>query len=86
MLHLPLLSVYFIAYKLLLAYFNSSSLQNLIVNAKSIEHMDSLGLVGFLLILIPLSLFMQEKIFTTLQIKLNEKMLNRRSRKKINNI
>lgn len=82
MLHIPLLFVYFIAYKLVIASFNSSSLSDLMTNAKNIDHMNSYGLLFFLIILIPLSIIMQEKIFTPLQSKLNKKLLNRNKIKK----
>lgn len=86
MLHLPLLTLYFMIYRLLLSALNATSVNEIIMNAKNIKYMNSFSLIIFLIILIPLSLFMQEKIFTPLQIKLNEKMLNRTTRKRINNI
>lgn len=75
MLHLPLLAIYFILYKIVIASFYSQSISDLIVNAKNIENLDNLGLILFVVILIPLSIWIQEKIFTPLQFKLNNKIL-----------
>lgn len=75
MLHLPLLAIYFILYKLVLASPHSKSFTELINNAKNINNLNSVGLIIFLIILIPLSIWIQEKIFTPLQFKLNSKIL-----------
>lgn len=75
MLHLPLLAIFFIAYKLLLSSFISSNFSELLMNAKTIEYMSTTSVLAFLFILIPISLFVQEKFFTPLQLKLNDKIL-----------
>lgn len=74
MIHLPLLSVYFILYRISIAIFQGHSFAEVITIAKNMEHMSMMGLLIFLIILVPLSLFLQEKIFTPIQTKLSNKL------------
>lgn len=85
MLHLPLLAIMTLIYKLIYGILNSTSLSEAIVLGKNIEYLGLDFLLIFLIVLIPLSLFLQEKIFTPLQIRMSEFIIQfkdkRRSKK-----
>lgn len=75
MLHLPLISIYFIIYRLIIASSESNTIHELIVTAKNIEHLSTFSIFIFITLLIPLSLYLQEKIFTPIQIKLSDALI-----------
>jgi peptidoglycan/LPS O-acetylase OafA/YrhL len=76
MLHLPLISIYFIIYRLIVASTQSSTISNLLANAKNIEYLSTISVFIFLILLVPLSVYLQEKIFTPIQIKLSSTLIN----------
>lgn len=82
MLHLPLLSIFFILYRLALVSPKYSSFSDIIQNAKDIKLLPINALIIFLIVIIPLSLFIQEKVFTPLQIKLSNKLIAYKDRKR----
>lgn len=47
MLHLPLISIYFIVYRLIVASYNSSNITELLVNTKNIEHLSTISVLYF---------------------------------------
>ncbi|MCH4244758.1 acyltransferase family protein [Acinetobacter gerneri] len=75
MLHLPLLAIYHLIYKLIVAATYSTSISETIKNAKDVTQLNIISVIIFMIILIPLSLFLQEKIFTPIQIKLSNKLI-----------
>ena len=75
MLHIPLLAIYNIIYKVILASFNSKSLNELILNAKNIEYINLPAFIVFMIILLAISYFLQEKVFTPIQIKLSNRLI-----------
>ena len=75
MLHLPLLAIYTTIYKLILASFNSKSLNELVLNAKNIEYINIPAFIVFMIILLAISYFLQEKVFTPIQIKLSNRLI-----------
>lgn len=80
MLHLPLISIYFIVYRLVFASYSSSNITELLVNAKNIEHLSTISVFIFLILLVPLSIYLQEKIFTPIQIKLSNSLIRRKEK------
>ena len=75
MLHIPLLAIYNIIYKVILASFNSKSLNELILNSKNIEYINLPAFIFFMIILLAISYFLQEKVFTPIQIKLSNRLI-----------
>lgn len=75
MLHLPLLSIYFILYKLIIASTQVSTISKIIETAKSIDQLDTISTLIFIILLIPISLYLQEKLFTPIQVKLSNKLI-----------
>lgn len=82
MLHLPLLAIYHLIYKLIVAATYSASIRETIKNAKDITQLNIISVIIFMIILIPLSLFLQEKVFTPIQIKLSNKLIKIREKSK----
>lgn len=80
MLHLPLISIYFIVYRLIVASYNSSNITELLVNTKNIEHLSTISVFIFLILLVPLSIYLQEKIFTPIQIKLSNSLIRHKEK------
>ncbi|MDO7229805.1 MAG: acyltransferase [Acinetobacter baumannii] len=80
MLHLPLISIYFIIYKLIIATINSSNFHELMINAKKIDHLSTISVFIFLILLVPLSIYLQEKIFTPIQIKLSNSLIRHKEK------
>ncbi|OUY07531.1 acyltransferase family protein [Acinetobacter populi] len=76
MLHIPLLEIYLIIYKLIIGFIYSNSLSDILIMAKSIKNIDIISAIFFVIILIFISLWMQEKVFTPLQYKLSNKLIH----------
>ncbi|WP_445115548.1 hypothetical protein [Acinetobacter sp. WZC-1] len=76
MLHLPLLQIYTLGYKFIYGITHSSTLSEAILLAKELDQFSPGFIVIFLMLLIPLSLFSQEKIFTPLQLKISERPIS----------
>ena len=72
MLHRPLLAIMSMTYKLIYGILNSTNLSEAIALGKNLEYLGLDFLIIFLMVLIPLSLLLQEKIFTPLQIRVSE--------------
>lgn len=85
MLHLPLLAIMTLIYKFIYGILNSTSLSEAITLGKNLEYLGLDFLMIFLIVLIPSSLFLQEKIFTPLQARISESIIqfkeSRRSNK-----
>ncbi|WP_151863389.1 acyltransferase family protein, partial [Acinetobacter sp. TUM15512] len=86
MLHLPLLHIYFTGYRLILGFMNSNSLSEVIPLAKEVKNLDSISVILFLFILISISLFIQDKLFTPLQSKNSQKLISARHNYKNRNL
>ncbi|MEE9884847.1 acyltransferase [Acinetobacter nosocomialis] len=86
MLHLPLISIYFIIYRLIIASSVSNTVHDLIINAKNIEHLSTSSVFIFLILLVPLSVYLQEKIFTPIQIKLSDALIRGKQKLKERNL
>ncbi|PJF04118.1 acyltransferase family protein [Acinetobacter seifertii] len=80
LLHLPLISIYFIAYRLIVASTHSSTITALLINAKNIEHLSTISVFTFLILLVLISVYLQEKIFTPIQTKLSNSLIKRKEK------
>ncbi|WP_333976778.1 acyltransferase [Acinetobacter colistiniresistens] len=86
MLHLPLLNIYFIIHKMFIGFINADTISEIIPLAKEVKNLNSFSAILFLFILIPVSLFIQNKLFTPLQSKISQKLISARHNYKNRNL
>lgn len=78
MLHFPLIAIYTTIYKLIIASFYSNNLKEIISIGKDISSIDASAYVFFIVILIVISYYLQERLFTPIQIKISRKLIEKK--------
>lgn len=79
MLHLPLLYVYIILYKIYLSivFLKATSINQIVIYSKDIKYINEIGFYIFLVLLIPFAILVQKYFFTPLQTYLSTLILKK---------